>query len=315
MELVLRRTLIETPLITPELDLDVLFKHAVTFNSYQSAIQVCLEALGATAEEVTVVLPVTASVDTVSAVLRSGGYPCLLDIDPGTLQIDPKLLEEVLEATANVVAVLGFPGGWDIDKALKELCDKYEIPTIIDSRLPPSHTNYGPKGTFTVYDFAPQVGGGSLVWPGHDSYRSSLLMLRSGVLGHAAHMTAPQANAVGAIDYKDFFENKVEVLSSYKDACSKFNVTLKFDHFDRFVLVEHENAKGILSKLNKLGFEASLACTPLYSFDLLRKRWAEDPSDVYPVTKRMWDRVVALPMSNVDSVSIYQIVQAIAEVL
>lgn len=315
MELVLKRTLIESPVVPFEANLDAWFEHAVPVNNYQTALQICLEALGATNPDVIVVLPVTSSTETIAAVLRAGGYPCLLDIQQDTLQMDPKGLDQVLAASKEFVVVLNFPGGWDIHNDLKKICDKYNAPTVIDSRLPPSMNNYGPKGTFTVYDFGPFIGGGALIYPGHDSYRSGLMLIRSGILGHFAHMSAPQANAVMNINYQKFFEEKVKVVGNYKEACDKRRVKLKFDHFDRYVLIEHDNARQVISKLNNMGLDAMQACIPLNTYDVLKNRWPEDPSDFYPVAKYMQDRIVALPTSDMDTLSVYQAINAIAEVL
>ena len=314
-ELVLKRSLIESHVVPYETDLDKFFKHAVPVNSYQTALQICLEALGAVSPDTTIILPVTSSTETITAAIRAGGYPCLLDIKEDTLQMNPEHLKEVLTTYKSAVVILNFPGGWDIDPELVAICSKYNVPTVIDSRLPPSLNNYGPKGTFTVYDFAPFIGSGALIYPEYDSYKSSLLLIRSGILGHFAHMSSPQCNAVLGLDYKKFFSDKVEVVGDYKEICAGKKVKLKFDHFDRYVLIERDNAKAVISKLSLLGFEAVQACVPLYTYDVLKSRWQEDPSDMYPIAARMHDRIIALPTSGVDYLSIYQLVEAISEVL
>jgi len=315
MELILKRSLVESPVVPYKGNVDEYFKPAIPVNSYQTALQICLEALGAISPEVTVVLPVTSSAETVSAVLRAGGYPCLLDIDPTTLQLDPESLDQVLKASKEAVVVLNFPGGWDIDTRIKEVCDRYNTPTIVDSRLPVSKNNYGPKGTFTVYDYAPFMGQGSLIWPGHDSYYASTMLIRSGVLGHGAHMSAPQANTALSLEYHSYFEKHSQLVLDYKEALDRKKVKYKFNHFDRYPIIEHESADAVIAKLDTLGFEAVKACTPLYTFESLRERWQEDPSELYPVAKKMHNRIVALPTTARDKLSLYQIAQAISEVL
>lgn len=107
-------------------------RYAAVLNSASSALQLTLEAIGTSPGREVVTSPFT-FVATASAILRTGAYPVLADIQPDSLNLDPdEVARKCGDKTVAVmpVDVAGFPADY---KALKQICADKGLPIISDA--------------------------------------------------------------------------------------------------------------------------------------------------------------------------------------
>lgn len=272
---------------------------SVVFSTYQAAITATLEVFGSRTHDVPVIMPVTASPDTIAAVLRSGASPLLLDIDPATLQMDPALLSEVLQELEAAVILLDRPGGRKLEPALLELVQ--DLPTIIDTRLIP---NLGMEddcvGTFTVFDLGPVIGTGAVVIHKYSEQINELKVVRNGMLGLAAHLTdtlSLQAHEQLKLDplLETRKQLQKEVAAEYQRLLKDKHECLFSDNNEEFpyCIVRVEDADKVIAHLHTYDIAALKPVYPLHLIPNISRRWAETPS--YPNAESICTKLVALP--------------------
>jgi len=271
---------------------------AVAFGTYQAAVSASLEVLGTRTHLIPVVLPITAAPDTIAATLRGGGDPLLLDIRPQTLQIDPDALREVLAELKAAVVILTRPGGQDVDPELLELTK--ELPTILDSRLPPhQRIENDCVCTFNIFDFSAMLGTGALVVHKFDQQIKELKMVRSGLLGLSANLNdALSAYALKRLKLDPCLDERRK---AQKQVADKYIELLKEKYvipFDQSVewpyfIVRVDNADRVVAHLHSHGIEAVKPVFPLHMLSEINRRWVEKPE--YPVAEGLWKKLVALP--------------------
>lgn len=270
----------------------------VVFGSYQTAVSAVLEVLGSRSHLIPVVLPITASPDVIGGVLRAGADPLLLDIRPQTLQIDPEALREVLTELEAAVVVLNRPAGQPVDPELLSLTA--ELPTILDSRLPP-HEAIGPEctGTFSLFDLGPVVGSGAAVVHKFNQQVHELKMVRNGILGLACNLN----DVIAAVARKRLLsdpaltkrrETQATVAASYI-ALLREKYVFPWDTSPEwpYFVVRVENADRAIAHLHSAGISAMKPVFPLHMLSDVNRRWVEKPS--YPVAEGLWKKLIALP--------------------
>lgn len=279
---------------------DILEKHfgqtATAFGTYQAAISACLEVLGSRTHMIPVVMPITASPDTIAAALRAGGSPILLDIRPNTLQMDPAGLEVVLEEVKAAVVILTRPAGQDIDPDLVELTEG--IPTILDSRLPPGQLQNACICSFNVFDLSPLVGSGALVIHKFNDQVRELKQVRNGLLGLAGSLSSPLAALALKLlkadpELKTRREIQLKVVNKYIDLV-KEKYAFPFDQSAEwpYFILRVENSNKVIAHLYS-EVELVKPIFPLHLLSDINKRWKEKPE--YPVAEGLNRCLIALP--------------------
>lgn len=272
---------------------------AAVFNTYQAAVTSILEVLGSRSYEIPVVLPITSSPDVIAGVLRSGANPMLLDINPKTLQLDANLLREVVEAFKSIVVVLNRPAGMPVDPELLEIAA--DLPTIIDTRLPP-HKNIKEDcvGTFTVFDFGPIVGTGSLIIHKYSEQLIELRMIRNGLLGLAANMNdALAALAHRRLKTQTGLESRKEtqqtIVNNYTALLEgkKHEILFAESKEKPYLIIRVSNANRVVAHLSMVGFQVLKPVFPLHLLPIMQRRWKETPE--YPVAETVANQLIALP--------------------
>lgn len=276
---------------------DSYFPNGVVFNSYQLAIQSTLELLGTRISPIPVIMPVTASPDTVAAVLRSGAAPVLLDVDYLTLQMNATQLQDALQELESAIVLLTMPGGQAVNEGLITLVE--DLPTVVDTRLVPDPKDLKQLGSFTVYDLGPMCGAGGVVVHKFLPQLAELKVVRSGSMGHSGKLSWPQTH---------YIEQRVDQVASrkqdqalnaflYTDALRASNksgmIVFKHSLDWPYYLVRVPNAAHVVAHLQEQGIRAVFGCYPLHLVDELKPRWTEAPE--YPVAEKLKDEIVALP--------------------
>lgn len=271
---------------------------AVVFGTYQASISAILEVLGSRTHLIPVVMPITASPDTIAATLRAGGDPLLLDIRPQTLQMDPGELRTVLDEVKSAVVILPRPGGQSIDPELLELTK--DLPTIQDSRLPPHEDIEDAElsCTFNVFDLGPVIGTGSVVVHKFEQQLRELKLVRNGLLGLAGNLN----DALAAFALKRLKEDpglgvrrgQQAIVAKRYIELLKEKYVFPFDESPEwpYFIVRVENADTAVAHLHH-EVEVVKPVFPLHMLSDINRRWVEKPE--YPVAEGLWRKLIALP--------------------
>ena len=300
---------------------------AITASTVQMAIQMCLEVMGTTTHLIPCILSVTSPPDTLAAVMRAGGQPILLDIHGGTLQMDAELLKEALDELKAAVVILQRPGGLPIGPEILELVQ--DVPTIIDTRLPPSdypHPDHDLCGTFNVFDLSSWVGSGAVIRHKYAAQQKLLRMVRSGVLGLGGSLPDVLAGEAikrlivdadcetAADDYYMGYKHAVEQLHTHLTPYASRGiipwVASPTGPAPLMVFVPN-NAARVVTQLRSDGIEAS-QILPLHLLDEVKNRWEKEPR--YPVAEKIMKQVIAIPTEALRWHSMSWLAKAIGEV-
>jgi dTDP-4-amino-4,6-dideoxygalactose transaminase len=232
-------------------------------SSVQVALQACLELLGTRTEIIPVIMPVTSAPDTLSAVLRSGAHPLLLDVDEETLQMDAEQLNDslrlVTEQDKVPVVLFNRPFGNPIRPELLEMIQ--DLPSIVDSRLVP-RTDLGEDDlccTFNIFDLTPLCGAGGFVIHGFSKQVKQIKQVATGVMGLGGAL--PELLAKKAV------------------------TEIKLDCIEPLEWVKVPNARRAVATLAAEGIEAVVAVFPLYKLEEVKRRYSEEPE--YPIAEKV----------------------------
>ena len=105
--------------------------HGIGVNSGSDALYLAMQAVGVDGAEV--IVPSHTFVSTADAVVRNGGSPVFVDIDPETYTLDPdKVAEQVNDDTAAIVPVHLYGQPAEMDPIL-EITNEHDIAVIEDA--------------------------------------------------------------------------------------------------------------------------------------------------------------------------------------
>ena len=107
-------------------------KHAVLVNSGTSGLFLCLKALGIGKGDEVITTPFT-FIATTNSILMVEAKPVFVDIDPVSLNIDPRKIESKINSKTKAimsVSVFGNPKGLDV---VWRIAKKHKLPVIEDS--------------------------------------------------------------------------------------------------------------------------------------------------------------------------------------
>lgn len=279
--------------------LEKLFGECIVTNNHQLGVQLCLEVLGSRTAMIPVVMPVTASPDTLSAVLRAGCHPILLDIDPLTLEMDTYALSASLEELKGAVVLLTCPLGMPAANSLLEAAKV--MPVIIDTGLAPvGIQNEDLLGTFNVFDLGPVVGSGAVVFPTYKQQLQDMKLLRSHYMGHAGHpsrqICEEAIKRLTSSDALGFRKKTTNVVAKYREVLTNLGHKNMFgtcSNTPRYVPVFVTNSVSSLERLAAKGVSAKHLVYPLHYLAEVKRRYKEPPS--YPVAEELFTKTLALP--------------------
>jgi dTDP-4-amino-4,6-dideoxygalactose transaminase len=279
--------------------------HAIVVNTKQLAIQMCLEVLGSRTHLIPCILPVTAPVDTMAGILRSGAHPLLLDVDPTTLHINLDDLKTALEALQGAAVVLVRVAGYPIPEEILEAVQ--DVPTIVDHRLIPHDALIkSPRnlcGTFNVYDLQETlIQSGAVIFHKFEQQQKDLRTLRDGIMGHQGALAEPLCIKIReALRWFDSYEKDYHnLIQSFSDELneSKCNDIILWEAAEEAGLLYFTvpNAKEVLKHLHAIGItKAKYAFFPLHFFEEVRRRFQEIPA--YPIAEQLMNQSITLPAS------------------
>jgi dTDP-4-amino-4,6-dideoxygalactose transaminase len=159
--------------------------YAIALNSCSAALHLALLASGVKKGDEVVTTPLTFA-STVNAILHTGARPVLADIDPNTLNLDPRKVEKVITKNTKVLLPVHY-GGHPVElDAFQYLAKKNSLVLIEDAAHAIGAEYKGSKigtiGDMTCYSFHPvknmTTGDGGAVVTNNKEYADKLSVLR-----------------------------------------------------------------------------------------------------------------------------------------
>jgi perosamine synthetase len=132
-------------------------KECITVNSGTAALHLALSLFDIKNKEV--ILPSLSFVSTAHAIMYNGGIPVFVDVEPRTLCIDPKKVEEAITKKTRVILPVHYAGiPCDLDK-LNKIKKKYNL-KIVEDAAHASGSSYknkkiGSHGDAVCFSFHP----------------------------------------------------------------------------------------------------------------------------------------------------------------
>ncbi|BCO30374.1 LPS biosynthesis protein [Thiohalobacter sp. COW1] len=162
-------------------------KHALTVNSATSGLHLALEAAGVGPGDKVLTSPYTFTA-TAEVIRYLGADPVFIDIDPDTMNIDVELIEEAINTSVNVKAIIPVHiagQACDMDPIL-DIARKYGLVVVEDAAhaLPTTYKGsmVGAIGDITVYSFyvtkTITTGEGGMVVTDNDEYAGRIKTMR-----------------------------------------------------------------------------------------------------------------------------------------
>jgi perosamine synthetase len=133
-------------------------RHAVAVNSGTSGLFLSLLSLGIGPGDEVITTPFT-FIASATSIMMTGARPVFVDIDPGSLNIDPPRLEAAVTGRTKAilpVEVFGNPAGFD---RICDVAQRHHLPVVEDSCEALGSALYGRKagtfGTISTFGFYP----------------------------------------------------------------------------------------------------------------------------------------------------------------
>ena len=131
-------------------------KHAIALNSCTAGLNLALAMHGFSEGDEVITTPMTFPA-TANVVLLQKMNPVLVDIEPGTLLIDPKKIEEKITPKTRAIIPVHFAGHPCDMKAINDLAEKYKL-LVIEDAAHALETKYkgkkiGNMGNITSFSF------------------------------------------------------------------------------------------------------------------------------------------------------------------
>lgn len=289
--------------------------NGIGVNSGSDALCLALQIIGVDGKEV--ILPAHTFVSTADAVVRNGGTPVFVDVEPGRYTLDPDAVEEAIhEETAAVIPVHLYGQPAEMDPIIK-LAEKYDVKIVEDASQ--AHgaqyqgTPVGSLGDMACFSLYPTknlgaYGDAGIVVTSDDDLANRLSMAREygsserdryEFVGMNSRLDELQA---AMLRYKlsrldELNERRREVADSYDrmlDSVSTPSVAESVEHVYHLYVIETEERAALQSHLDEQGIDTLIHYpTPVHqqpAYEGVGKRGNLD------VTERVTDRILSLPM-------------------
>jgi perosamine synthetase len=318
-------------------------KYAIAVSSGTAGLHLIVRALGLGPGD-EVLVPSFTFAASVNAVLYEGCVPVFVDIEPETMNIDPKDIERRINPLTRgilVVDVFGHPAEWD---AIMQIAKKHHLKVIDDSceALGAEYkgTKIGQFADAAAFSFYPNkqmtLGEGGVVVTNNDQIASLTRSMRNQGRGDMGswlnherlgynYRLPEMSAALGVSQLKrleKFLAKRERVASMYTERLRGLDwvrppvvrphvrmswclyVVTLPEGFDRDPVMQAMAVQGIPTR----GY-----FSPVHLQPYIRENWGCKEGDL-PVTESIARRCVALPFSNsLTSTQVDQVVAALAE--
>ncbi|WP_256403605.1 DegT/DnrJ/EryC1/StrS family aminotransferase [Halorubrum salinum] len=289
--------------------------YSIGVNSGSDALYLAMQAIGVEGHEV--IIPSHTFISTADAVVRNGGIPVFVDVDPETYTIDPEAVaEHVNNETAAIVPVHLYGQPADVDPIL-EIAEEHDAAVVEDASQAHGSTYRGDPvgslGDIACFSLYPTknlgaYGDAGIVVTDDDDLAERVSMAREygasekyryEFVGVNSRLDEIQA---AMLRYKltrldELNERRREVAASYDDLLDGVSTpTVEDDrtHVYHLYVVETDDREEFRSYLDNHGVQTLVHYpTPVHeqpAYEGVGKR-----GDL-SVTERVADRIVSLPM-------------------
>jgi len=319
-------------------------KYAVAVNSGTSGLHLIIKALGISEGDEVITTPFS-FVASANCILYEGSKPVFVDIDPQTLNIDPKKIEEAItENTKAILAVdvFGYPAEW---KKILAIAQKHNLRVIEDSCEALGAEYYGKKcgsfGDAGVFAFYPNKQittgeGGVLVtdnieiadlcrsmsnqgreakngkWLEHIrlgyNYRMSDINASLGVAQLSRIDDILRRRAIAAARYKDLLKGLPEIDLPFAD-----NYYNKRSWFVYVITLSNKYSRQDRDSIINAMAEKDIQCASYFQCIHLQPFYRREfcyREGLFPVAESISDRTIALPFfSNIKEDEIQRVAE------
>ena len=309
-------------------------KSCVTVNSGTAALHLALSLFDIKNNEV--ILPSLSFVSTAHAIVYNGGKPVFTDIDPKTLCIDPKAIENSITKKTKAIIAVHFGGLPANILEIKKICKKYNLFLIEDAAHATGSTFQGKKiGTHAdavCFSFHPvknlaMPAGGAITLNGKNKKYENILKIkrwcgisdRNGAqynvteLGWNYYMNEISA-AIGLEQLK-----KIDKMNSRRKKIAKqyFNEIQNSEKmpYDKncsyhFYWIQVENRERFMKEMQSEKIETGIHYIPIH-----KMKYYSSKIDL-PITEKIAKKIVSIPIHpNLTQTDIQRIVKTINNLL
>lgn len=294
-------------------------KHCIALNSGTAAIHLSLAALGIGTGEEVITVPHT-FIATAEAITAVGARPVFVDVDPVSFTMDPTLLEAAItEKTAAIIPVDLYGQVADMDPIL-EIANRHGIPVIEDACQAHGAEYKGQKaGTFGIagcFSFYPgknlgACGEGGAVTTNDDELAHYIRLWRDHgsekryehiFPGLNMRMEGVQGGILSVkLKYLNQWNNqRRSAAAAYDKALANTDIEIPVEmpygrHVYHLYVVQSDNRDSLRQRLAESGIESGLHYpVPLHLQQAYRFLGYKEGD--FPVTERLKDRILSLPM-------------------
>jgi perosamine synthetase len=305
-------------------------RRAVAVNSGTSGLFLSLLALGVGPGDEVVTTPFT-FIASATSIMMTGATPVFVDIDPVSLNIDPKRIAPALsERTKAIlpVEVFGNPAGFD---EIAELAERHAVPIVEDCCEALGSALHGRKagtfGTLSVFGFYPNkqitTGEGGMILTDDDALAELCVSLRNQGRGPAGGWLAHERLgynfrlsdincALGRVQLSRIEQIKArrrQVAIWYQEILAAEDrlvlpTVAAGCNMSRFVYVvrladpfDLEQRDAVLAEMNRQGIQVSNYFPPVHLQPFIVERLGHKGGD-FPVAESAARRTIALPFHN-----------------
>lgn len=303
--------------------------YGVAVASGTAALHAAMHTLGIRSGD-EVIVPAMTFVASANCILYQGGTPVFADVDPATLLISPKSVEELItDRTKAIIGVdyAGHPCDWH---ALHKLADRHGIALVADSCHALGATFDGQKvGTLadmTVFSFHPvkhiATGEGGMILTSNTDYANNLRQFRNhGIttdartreesgqwfyemvdLGYNYRMTDIQA-ALGSSQMRklaDFLDQRRRIATRYDESFADTQIEPltrrhNVEHAYHLYVVRIPERDKVYKALRKAGIFAQVHYIPAHLHPYYQRE-LNTGKGMCPVAEKAYGEILSLPM-------------------
>ena len=289
-------------------------KSCVAVNSGTAALHLALSLFDIKNKEV--ILPSLSFTSTAHSVLYNGGIPKFVDVDPTTLCIDPKKIEEAISKKTRIILPVHFAGLSCSMVSIQKIAKKHKL-FLIEDAAHATGTKFksntiGSHGDAVCFSFHPvknlsMPSGGAITlnnsnWKTHQN----LLKIRRWCGISNRKNTSYDVNEIGWNYYMNEIDasigliqlKKMEKHNSKRKFAAKLysqNIDLEFKMpFDKeasyhFFWIRVKNRTEFMKKMYDYGVETGTHYRPIHTFNLYAKKYN------LPNTNLIGKEIVSLP--------------------
>ena len=292
-------------------------KDCLAVNSGTAALNIALSIIDVKDKEV--ILPSLSFVSTANCILKNGGKPIFVDIEPNTLCIDPEIIENSITSKTAYILPVHFGGTPANLSKISRICKKNNLKLIEDAAHAAGSTyknkKIGSHGLAVCFSFHPvknlsMPNGGmisinskdsikirkkieSLRWCGITNRKNDYYEINE--LGDNYYMNEISA-AIGIEQLKklDKLNNKrkkiAKIYYEELDVSEKMPYDKNSSH--HLYWIRSKSRKKLRKVLSDSGIETGTHYRPIHTFNLYKK------SLDLPVTEAVGDEIITLPIHS-----------------